>query len=361
MKRRKFSQSLMTSIAGLSLASSLGNRRLSFGQKKLGIALVGLGNYATRQLAPALLETQMCALKGIVTGTPAKIDKWKKSYDLKDHQIYNYDNFESIANNDEIDIVYVVLPNNMHKEFTLKAFRAGKHVICEKPMAMNSLEAAEMVVAGKKAKRELFIGYRLHYEPHHREIIRLCKSEVFGKIKFFEGGFGFRVGNPNKWRLKKAYGGGALMDVGIYVIQAARYTIGHEPIAVSAREFKTDPVKFKEVDELITWQMEFPDGEVANCTTSFSASTNHFFVAAEKGNIRLSPAYTYGLLAGNTSKYKFDFPKVNQQALHMDGIADSLINGVPHLNVGGEEGLRDMKIIDAIFKSVAQDGKQVLI
>ena len=151
------------------------------------------------------------------------------------------------------------------------------------------------------------------------------------------------------------------MDVGIYVIQAARYTIGHEPIAVSAREFKTDPVKFKEVDELITWQMEFPNGEVANCTTSFSASTNHFFVAAEKGNIRLSPAYTYGALAGNTSKYKFDFPQVNQQALHMDGIADSLINGVPHLNVGGEEGLRDMKIIDAIFKSVAQDGKQVLI
>ena len=147
MKRRKFSQSLATSIAGLSLASSLGNRRLSFGQKKLGIALVGLGNYATRQLAPALLETQMCALKGIVTGTPAKINKWKKSYDLKDHQIYNYDNFESIANNDEIDIVYVVLPNNMHKEFTLKAFRAGKHVICEKPMAMNSLEAAEMEVA----------------------------------------------------------------------------------------------------------------------------------------------------------------------------------------------------------------------
>ena len=115
MKRRKFSQSLATSIAGLSLTNGLGNRRLSFGQKKLGIALVGLGNYATRQLAPALLETQMCALKGVVTGTPAKIDKWKKSYDLKDHQIYNYDNFESIANNDEIDIVYVVLPNNMHK------------------------------------------------------------------------------------------------------------------------------------------------------------------------------------------------------------------------------------------------------
>ena len=361
MKRRKFTRSLATSIAGISLARGIGHHPLGNSKNKLGIALVGLGNYATRQLAPALLETQMCELKGIVTGTPSKIDQWKKTYNLKDHQIHNYDNFDSIADNDEIDIVYVVLPNHMHKAFTLRAFRAGKHVICEKPMAMNAREAAEMVAAGRKANKQLFIGYRLHYEPHHREIMRLCQTEEFGKIKFSEGGFGFRAGNPNQWRLKKAYGGGALMDVGIYVIQAARYTIGQEPIAVSAREFKTDPVKFKEVDELITWQMEFPNGVVANCTTSFSASTNHLYVAAEKGFIRLSPAYTYGGLSGYTRKYKFDFPQVNQQALHMDGIADALMNGLPHLNVGGEEGLRDMKIIDAIFKSVKQDGKRVLI
>ena len=361
MERRKFNQSFATSLVGLSLSTGYGSSPIKMGQKKLGIALVGLGNYATRQLAPALLETQMCELKGIVTGTPSKIDQWKKTYDLKNYQVYNYDNFDRIANNDEIDIVYVVLPNNMHKEFTLRAFRAGKHVICEKPMAMNALEAAQMIEAGKKSKRQLFIGYRLHYEPHHREIIRLCQSKEFGKIKFFEGGFGFRAGNPNQWRLKREYGGGALMDVGIYVIQAARYTLGQEPIAVSAREFKTDPVKFKEVDELITWQMEFADGLVANCTTSFSASTNHLYVAAEKGFIRLSPAYTYGGLLGYTRKYKFDFPQVNQQALHMDGIANTLINGLPHLNVGGDEGLKDMKIIDAIFESVKKDGKRILI
>ena len=361
MERRKFTQSLATSIAGISLARGIGHHPLSNSKTKLGIALVGLGNYATRQLAPALLETQMCELKGIVTGTPSKIDQWKKTYDLKDHQIYNYDNFDSISNNDEIDIVYVVLPNNMHKEYTLRAFQAGKHVICEKPLAMNAQEAAEMVAAGKKANRQLFVGYRLHYEPHHREAIRLCQTEAFGKIKFFEGGFGFRIGNSNQWRLKKEYGGGALMDVGIYVIQGARYTIGHEPIAVSAREFKTDPVKFKEVDELITWQMEFPKGVVANCTTTFSASTNHLYVASEKGFIRVSPAYGYGGIGGHTRKYKFDFPQVNQQALHMDGISNTLMNTEPDLNVRGEEGLRDMKIIDAIFKSVKQDGKRVLI
>ena len=151
------------------------------------------------------------------------------------------------------------------------------------------------------------------------------------------------------------------MDVGIYVIQGARYTIGQEPIAVSAREFKTDVVKFKEVDEMITWQMEFPKGVVANCTTTFSASTNHLYVASEKGYIRVSPAYGYSGIGGHTRKYKFDFPQVNQQALHMDGISNTLMNAVPDLNVCGEEGLRDMKIIDAIFKSVKQVGKRVLI
>jgi len=151
------------------------------------------------------------------------------------------------------------------------------------------------------------------------------------------------------------------MDVGIYVIQAARYTMGEEPIAVSAKEFKTDLVKFDEVDELITWQMEFPSGAVANCTTSFSASTNHFFVAAEKGFIRLSPAYTYGKISGFTKDTTFEFNQVNQQALHMDGISDYFLKGQPHLNVGGDEGLRDMKIIDAIFASVNQNGKRILI
>ena len=361
MERRKFTKSLATSIAGLSLSRSIGQNSLSNIKSKLGIALVGLGNYATRQLAPALLETKMCELKGIVTGTPSRIDYWKKTYDLNDYQIYNYDNFDSIASNEEIDIVYVVLPNNMHKEYTLRSFQAGKHVICEKPLAMNAQEAAEMVEAGKKVNRQLFVGYRLHYEPHHREAIRLCQMEAFGKIKFFEGGFGFRIGNQNQWRLKKDYGGGALMDVGIYVIQGARYTIGQEPIAVSAREFKTDPDKFKEVDEMITWQMEFPRGVVANCITSFSAPTNHMYISAEKGFIRVSPAYGYGEIRGGTRQYKFNFPQVNQQALHMDGISNALISGEPDLNVRGEEGLKDMKIIDAIFSSVKQDGKRVII
>ena len=189
MERRKFTKSLLTSVGAIGVSNSiLGKSILLNKNKKLGIALVGLGGYATRQLAPALLETSMCELKAIVTGTPSKIPQWKSQYGIEDHQVYNYENFDTIANNPEVDIVYVVLPNNMHKEYTLRAFAAGKHVICEKPLAMNASEAEEMIAAGKEANRELFVGYRLHYEPHHRETIRLCREEAFGKIKFFEGG-----------------------------------------------------------------------------------------------------------------------------------------------------------------------------
>ncbi len=152
------------------------------------------------------------------------------------------------------------------------------------------------------------------------------------------------------------------MDVGIYVIQAARYTLGHEPIAVTAREYKTDPVKFKEVDEVITWQMEFPEGLVANCTTSFFCLDQPYVCRFGKRIYQIEPLHTpMADWGGNTRKYDFDFPQVNQQALHMDGISDHLLNGTPHLNVGGDEGVRDMIIIDAIFKSVAMDGKRIVI
>ena len=362
MERRKFNKTILASLGTIGTSNSLlGNNFFLNNNKKLGIALVGLGNYATNQLAPALLETSLCELKAIVTGTPSKISQWKKKYSLSNNQVYNYENFDSIINNPEVHVVYVVLPNNMHKEYTLRAFKANKHVICEKPLALNANEANDMIAASKKVNRELYVGYRLHYEPHHQEVIRLCREKTFGRIKHFEGGFGFRAGNSNQWRLKKQYGGGALMDVGVYVIQGARYTTGEEPISVTAREYKTDKIKFKEVDELIVWQMEFPSGAIASCTTSFAASTNHLFGAAEKGFIRLSPSYTYGKISGYTRKYAFDYQQVNQQALHMDGISNHLINGVPHLNTGGEEGLRDMKVIDAIFKSAATDGKKVMI
>ncbi|MEZ4773337.1 MAG: Gfo/Idh/MocA family oxidoreductase [Bacteroidia bacterium] len=330
--------------------------------KKLGIALVGLGNYAKNQLAPALLETKDCYLAGIVTGTPAKAEEWKAKYNIPDKNIYNYENFDSIADNPDIDIVYVVLPNSMHAEYTIRAAKAGKHVICEKPMAVSVAEAEQMIAACKAAKRKLYIGYRLHYDPFSMEAMRIAKEKVYGEIKIVEASFGFRIGDPTQWRLRKNLaGGGAMMDVGIYVIQGARYSTNEEPIAVTAREYKTDPVKFAEVDETIFWQMEFPSGAVANCGTTYNSNIQRLYAAAENGWFDIRPVYSYSGLKGETSDGPMQIQGINQQAAHMDGVARSLKTGEADHNISGEEGLRDMKIIEAIYQSIAQDGKRITL
>ena len=202
---------------------------------KLGIALVGLGKYSSGQLAPALKETEYCYLAGIVTGTPDKAAKWKKQYDIPEKNIYNYSNFDEIKDNPDIDIVYVVLPNSMHREYVIRAAKAGKHVICEKPMALTVEECDEMIAACKNANKMLSIGYRLHFEPHNMEMMRLGQKKIFGTIKkmFAEDG----LAEVEGWRLNKALaGGGPLMDVGIYCVQGVRYTTGLEPMAVTAKE-----------------------------------------------------------------------------------------------------------------------------
>ena len=227
--RREFIK-LASMSAGASLVgpqiSCLSN--MNDKKDKLGVALVGLGGYSGGQLAPALQETKHCYLAGIVTGTPAKEITWGERYKIPKKNIYNYQNFDSIADNPDIDIVYVVLPVAMHKEFTIRAAKAGKHVICEKPMEVGVQHCQEMIDECKKQKKLLSIGYRLHFEPYNQEMMRLGQKKVYGKLKEIDCQNGFTYGgNPNSWRLKKALsGGGALMDMGVYCIQAARYVTG---------------------------------------------------------------------------------------------------------------------------------------
>jgi predicted dehydrogenase len=321
-------------------------------EEKLGIALVGLGSYSTYQLEPALRETGLCRLAGIVTGTPSKAESWQERHPELAGHVYDYETFDRIADDEAIDIVYVVLPNSMHAEYTIRAAEAGKHVICEKPMAVSAAEAQTMIDACEAAGRRLYIGYRLHFEPHNLEAMRIGQERVFGKVKYVQTAFGFRIGNPSQWRLKKALaGGGALMDVGIYALQAARYVTGEEPVQVTAQEYKTDLEKFAEVDETITWQMTFPSGCAASSATTYAAYEERLYAAAENGWIELRPAYGYSGIRGRTSEGPMNLPQVNQQARHMDGVADSILKGTD-ATVGGDEGLRDMRVIDAIYESI---------
>ena len=178
---------------------------------------------------------------------------------------------EQMADNPDIDVVYVVTPNALHAEHTIKAAKAGKHVLCEKPMEVSSEKCQQMIDACKKAGKQLAIGYRLHFEPNNLECVRLAREKVFGDLKLIQADFGFRIGDPTQWRLNRALaGGGPLMDVGVYALQATRYITGEEPTMVTAVETTNDHVKFKDVEESIAWQLKFPSGIIATSSSTYN-------------------------------------------------------------------------------------------
>lgn len=328
---------------------------------KLGVALVGLGNYSTTQLAPALKEAKHCYLAGIVTGTPEKAEKWSKEYDISQSNIYSYENYDEIANNDSIDIIYVVLPNSMHAEYTIRALEAGKHVICEKPMALTAVEARAMLSAAQKAQRKLAVGYRLHYDPFTQEVMRLGQNEAFGRINYMECSVGYSyTPQEDSWTLKKSMGGGSLYNLGVYPIQGARYTKGSEPRYVTAQASIQRKNIFKEVSENFTWQLEWADGSLCNSYSGSTARIDRLWAGCTKGFIELSPAYYYSGLEGRSSEGSMTFEQVWQQQLQMDDFAYCIKHHLPS-RVDGMQGLYDALIIDAIHKSIDLKGERVKI
>ena len=229
----------------------------------------------------ALQKTRNCRLAGIVTGTPSKAAEWQKKYALPASSVYSYDTMHEMAKNKDIDIVYVVTPNALHLPHTLAAAAAGKHVFCEKPLEISVERCQQMLDACKKAGVMLGVGYRCQFEANNLECVRLARDKVLGDVKIIDANFGFAIGDPSQWRLKRDLaGGGALMDVGIYCLQTTMMLTGEHPIWINAAEIKTDAVKFKEVDETILWQTKFPSGVVANCVSTYNGNGLAGFRAA---------------------------------------------------------------------------------
>ena len=331
--------------------------------KKLNVALCGLGNYATYHLAPGIIDSKYCRLAGIITGSEIKAKEWSTKYNIPDKNIYNYNNFDTISSNKDIDLVYVVLPNSMHKEFVIRSANAGKHVITEKPMAISAMDCEEMIAACKKAGVQLAVGYRLHYDPYNLEIKRFGQQKIFGQVRLIESSFGFKIGDPSQWRLKKKMaGGGPLMDVGIYCVNSTRYVLGEEPSSVTA-EFGpiSDPLLFSEVEESIRWQFDFPGGAISNSTSTYKANIERFYAAADNGFFEMSPAFSYSAYKGRSSKGEMYFAPINQQAAQMDGIAKIILEkkNLP-VHITGEEGLKDIRIMNAIYEA-ASTGKKVYL
>lgn len=331
-------------------------------QRPLGVALVGLGSLSTNQIAPALQKTKFCRLAAIVTGAPAKAARWRAKYGLAERSVYTYDTMARMADNADIDIVYVVTPNALHGAHTIAAANAGKHVLCEKPMEVTTARCQAMIDACAKANRQLAIAYRCRHELHHKEVERLARSNTFGATKIIEAGFGFAIGDPTQWRLDHALsGGGPLMDVGIYALQSARMFTGEEPVQVSALTTTTDPVKFKSVEESMTFQLKFPSGVVADCRTSYRVNgMNRVTVYAERGAFGMEPAYNYdGNRGWRSDRAPLQFPPVDNFTLQLDDFAQHIINGTK-TSVPGEEGLRDVRILMAIYEA-ARTGRTITL
>ena len=358
LHRREFISQASMAAGGLLILPSLD--LFKHKDQKLGVALVGLGRYSTNQLAPALKQTQYCKLVAVVTGSKEKGEQWSKDNGFSPNNIYSYDSMDKLADNKEIDIVYVVTPNGLHAQHAIAAAKAGKHVICEKPMANSVAECDAIIKACKDANVKLSIGYRLHFDPYHKELMRLAREKDFGEFKMMTGRRAFTM-NSKAWRAdKKLAGGGPLMDLGVYLVQAACMAANNQaPTAVTAKEnIKTKPEIFSDVEEGIDWTMEFPGGAVCDVSTSYQGSGDRFKAEGDKGWIEFKQrAFTYSGSVVETSRGALDFPHPNQQALQMDDFAQCILQNKTS-RVPGEMGRRDLVIIEAIYKAAAT-GKRV--
>jgi len=350
--------------AGMALAASttgfpsvlLPNRA-----RTLGVALCGLGNYSTTQLAPGLQKTEHCELRGIVTGSPEKIPVWQERHGIPDRNVYTYETLPDIADNGDIDVVYIVTPPGVHARDAIKAAKAGKHVWCEKPMAMDAAECRAVIDAAHENGVQLTVGYRMQHEPNTQTIIRYGEEETYGAVTSVETGAGYNGAHPDPddWRRDAELGGGALYDMGVYPVNAARYATGMEPVAVRGRTWSEREEMYSEVPEFAEFELEFPGGVVAKGETSFGKSMNYLDVECTDGWYQLRPFQAYSGVQGKTSDgTKLPPDPHDQQARQMDDDARAIKQNRAPI-VPGEEGLADIRIVNAIMESDRKDGARI--
>ena len=330
--------------------------------KRAGYAIVGLGELTLGEIMPAFSACKNSKPVALVSGDADKARKVAMQYGIDPKNVYSYQNFDDIKNNPEIEAVYIVLPNSMHEEYVVRAANAGKHVLCEKPMATSSKEAQRMIDACKKAGKKLMIAYRIQYEPNNRQMMEYTRKQKFGKVKVITAVNVQNIGNPNQWRLKKALaGGGSLPDIGLYNINTNRFLLGEEPYMVNAHTYTTpNDIRFKEVEEAVMFQMFFPGGAIANSTCSYGVhDSKHYRCYADNGGwFGMDPGYSYKGLMPEVShaegkvqnKMQPKIQEKNQFALEIDHFSECVIeNKTPY--TPGEEGLQDHKIMEAIYES----------
>lgn len=363
-------------IAALTALAS-GNSMKAQTGPKAGWAIVGLGNYAQYAMQ-RFTASQQSRIAALVSGDPAKAAQISNRYGVNAARIYDYENFDSIKDNEEVSIVYIITPNGTHSDLAIRAMEAGKHVVVEKTMAATSAEAIRMIRTAKRLDKKLMVAYRARFEPYNQNIIRMAREEEFGKITSIVAHKGFAIGNAlgkNNWRLDRSLiGGGSLIDIGVYSIQACRYIAGAEPVEVTATTSNTSgDARFKEVEESIAFTLRFPNGCLATGSASWNYSLQNYFRAVgTNGWVELDPATSNANLRMFASKdivrsgqapqpsrivEERHYANVDQLPIMFDHFSDCVLNNKQPL-LPMEEGLRDLEVIEAIYES-ARTGRGI--
>jgi predicted dehydrogenase len=323
--------------------------------RKIRYAVVGLGHLAQVAVLPAFSHSQNAEISALVTGDKRKAEVLARRYRVKD--VYGYNQYEEcLANN--IDAVYIALPNHQHCEFTVRAAKAGVHVLCEKPMATSVAECRTMIAAMRKAGRKLMIAYRLHFEKGNLESIAIGQSGKLGKLRFFSSDFGQQIlGSNVRLTEPSRKGGGPVFDMGVYCINSARYLFRAEPTEVSAMGASTGAARFRRAEEMTAVTMRFPEERLATFTASFGcADIGRYTLVGTKGVLTADPGYEYAEGLGFQTRVgekseKRQYAKRDQFAAEISYFSDCILkNREPEPS--GQEGLADIRVIEGIYKAV---------
>ncbi len=338
--------------------------------QRIGFAIVGLGRLSIDQILPAFGKSKLCKPVALVSGEPDKMRKVAAQYGIKDNALYSYADYDRIAQNPDVKVIYIVLPNSMHLEYTVRGAKAGKHILCEKPMAVSSAECETMIAACKTANVKLMIAYRQQYEPMNREIVKMRQSGKLGQLRSFIATNSQDQGDPTQWRQKRALaGGGCLPDVGVYCLNAARFWSGEEPVEVFGQIFQpTGDPRFTEVEATCNFTLRFPSGLLASCNSGYAAHSSQWArLEGSEARAELDPAFAYHglklrsakLMDGHNTIIEPNIEEKDQFALEMDHMAECVMkNQQPH--TPGEEGLQDQRLMEAIYES-ARTGRAVKV
>lgn len=324
---------------------------------RIGFALVGLGHISQVAILPGFAHARNAKLVALVSGDAKKLRKLGEQQGIA--HLYSYEEYDACLANPAVEAVYLALPNDLHFDYATRAARAGKHILCEKPLALSSAEALGMIQAAEKHHVKLMTAYRLHFEPANLATIELVRSGAIGEVRYFNSSFSYNLTDRDNIRLKFARGGGPVYDIGTYCINAARYLMRDEPERVAGMLTRSADPRFREVEETASALLRFPRGRLASFIVSFGAATvSRYEIVGTEGRVVLEPAFDYSLelrqvvTIGDKTEQK-TFPRTDQFGGQIEVFAECIRhNRQPEPS--GREGLADIRIIEAIFSSDAR-------